>query len=176
RRAAASRSDFDPTPEDQAAIAPLVQLLDGLPLAIELAAARVRTLSPRGLLARRNERFRVLASSGGRLDRQSTLRAAFDWSWDLLAPAERVALAQCSVFEGGFTLEAAEEVLDFSSIDDPPWLPDVVQALVDKSLVRPCRNERFDLLVSVQAYAMEHLQTEGRYSGSGVEALEAARR
>ena len=176
RRAAASRSDFDPTPEDQAAIAPLVQLLDGLPLAIELAAARVRTLSPRGLLARMNERFRVLASSGGRLDRQSTLRAAFDWSWDLLAPAERVALAQCSVFEGGFTLEAAEAVLDFSSIDDPPWLLDVVQSLVDKSLVRPCGNERFDLLVSVQAYAMEHLQTEGRYCGSGVEALEAARR
>jgi predicted ATPase/DNA-binding winged helix-turn-helix (wHTH) protein len=176
RRAAASRSDFSPTPEDQAAIAPLVRLLDGLPLAIELAAARVRTLAPRGLLARMNERFRVLASSGGRRDRQSTLRAAFDWSWDLLVPAERVALAQCSVFEGGFTLEAAEAVLDFSSIDDPPWPVDVVQSLVDKSLVRPCGNERFDLLVSVQAYAMEHLQTEGRYPGSGAGALEAAQR
>ncbi len=117
RRAASCCKDFDPTPEDQAAIAPLVRLLDGLPLAIELAAARVRTLAPRGLLARMNERFRVLASSGGRRDRQSTLRAAFDWSWDLLAPAERLALAQCSVFEGGFTLEAAEAVLDFSSID-----------------------------------------------------------
>ena len=176
RRAASCCNDFDPTPEDQAAIAPLVRLLDGLPLAIELAAARVRTLAPRGLLARMNERFRVLASSGGRRDRQSTLRAAFDWSWDLLAPAERLALAQCSVFEGGFTLEAAEAVLDFSSIDDPPWPVDVVQSLVDKSFVRPCGNERFDLLVSVQAYAMEHLQTEGRYRGSGAEALEAARR
>jgi len=176
RRAAASRSDFDPTPEDQAAIAPLVRLLDGLPLAIELAAARVRTLTPRGLLARMNERFRLLASSGGRLDRQSTLRAAFDWSWDLLAPAEKLALAQCSVFEGGFTLEAAEAVLDFSSIDDPPWSVDVVQSLVDKSLLRPCGNERFDMLASVQAYAIEHLKTEGRYRGSGADALEAARR
>jgi len=176
RRATASRSDFDPTPEDQAAIAPLVRLLDGLPLAIELAAARVRTLTPKGLLARMNERFRVLASSGGRLDRQSTLRAAFDWSWDLLSPAEKLALAQCSVFEGGFTLEAAEAVLDFTSIADAPWAVDLVQSLVDKSLVRPCGNERFDLLVSVQAYAAEHLQTEGRFAGSGPQASMAARR
>ena len=176
RRAAAASGDVEPAPEERAAIGPLVRLLDGLPLAIELAAARVRTLTPRALLARMSERFRLLASSGGRLDRQATLRAAFDWSWDLLAPADKLALAQCSVFEGGFTLEAAEAVIDFSPIPDPPWAVDVVQSLVDKSFVRPCGNGRFDLLVSVQAYAAEHLQTQGRHPGSGPGALLAAQK
>ena len=176
RRAAAARRDFDPAPEDRAAIAPLVKLLDGLPLAIELAAARVRTLAPRALLARMSERFRLLTSTGGRPDRQATLRAAFDWSWDLLGPADKLALAQCSVFEGGFTLEAAEAVVDLSSISDAPWVVDVVQSLVDKSFVRPCGDGRFDLLVSVQAYAAEHLQTEGRFPGSGPDALRASQR
>jgi len=174
RRAAAAKRDFEPGPEDEAAIAPLVKLLDGLPLAIELAAARVRMLPPKALLARMSERFKLLASGGGRLDRQSTLRAAFDWSWDLLTGAEKVALAQLSVFEGGFTLAAAEAVLDLSALDDAPWTVDVLSSLVDKSFVRPLADERFDLLVSVQAYAAEHLQTEGRYPGSGVAALAAA--
>ena len=176
RRAAAAQRDFDPAPEDRAAIARLVQLLDGLPLAIELAAVRVRTLAPRALLARMSERFRLLASGSGRHDRQATLRATFDWSWDLLGPADKVALAQCSVFEGGFTLEAAEAVVDLSAILDAPWVVDVVQSLVDKSFVRLCGEGRFDLLVSVQAYAGEHLQTEGRYPGSGPAALLAAQR
>lgn len=174
RRAAAAKRDFDPGPEDEAAIAPLVKLLDGLPLAIELAAARVRMLPPKALLARMSERFKLLASGGGRLDRQSTLRAAFDWSWDLLTVAEKVALAQLSVFEGGFTLAAAEAVLDLSALDDAPWTVDVLSSLVDKSFVRPLADERFDLLVSVQAYAAEHLQTDGRYPGSGAAALAAA--
>ena len=174
RRAAAARRDFKPTAEDEAAIAPLVKLLDGLPLAIELAAARVRTLAPRALLARMSERFKLLASSGGRHDRQATLRATFDWSWDLLPAADKAALAQLSVFEGGFTLEAAEAVIDLAALPDAPWTVDVVQSLVDKSFVRPLGDERFDLLVSVQAYAAEHLHTEGRYAGSGPVALAAA--
>lgn len=174
RRAAAAKRDFEPGPEDEAAIAPLVKLLDGLPLAIELAAARVRLLPPKALLARMSERFKLLASGGGRLDRQATLRAAFDWSWDLLSAAEKVALAQLSVFEGGFTLAAAEAVLDLSAQGDAPWTMDVISSLVDKSFVRPLADERFDLLVSVQAYAAEHLQTDGRYAGSGAAALTAA--
>lgn len=133
RRAEAARRDFKPGPEDAEAIATLVGLLDGLPLAIELAAARTRTLAPRALLARMSERFKLLASSGGRLDRQATLRATFDWSWGLLPTAEKAALAQLSVFEGGFTLEAAEAVIDFSALEDPPWTLDVLQALVDKA-------------------------------------------
>lgn len=174
QRAEAANPDFQPNAEDQAAVAPLVALLDGLPLAIELAAARVRVMPPRMLLARMSERFKLLSSKGGRLDRQSTLRAAFDWSWDLLPPPKKAALAQLSVFEGGFTLEAAEAVIDLSTWDDPPWTVDVVQALVDKSFVRSRGDGRFDLLVSVQAYAAEHLKTEGRYAGSGPQALASA--
>jgi predicted ATPase/class 3 adenylate cyclase/tetratricopeptide (TPR) repeat protein len=175
QRAQAAKPDFQPHADDQAAIAPLVSLLDGLPLAIELAAARVRVMPPRMLLARMSERFKLLASKGGRLERQSTLRAAFDWSWELLTPPEKAALAQLSVFEGGFTLEAAEGVLDLSDCDDAPWTVDLVHSLVDKSFVRPRGDDRFDLLVSVQAYAADHLQTEGHYAGSGPKALASAR-
>jgi predicted ATPase/class 3 adenylate cyclase/tetratricopeptide (TPR) repeat protein len=174
QRAQAAKPDFQLNAEDQAAIAPLVALLDGLPLAIELAAARVRVMPPRMLLARMSERFKLLASKGGRLDRQSTLRAAFDWSWELLTPPEKATLAQLSVFEGGFTLEAAEGVLDLSGCDDAPWTVDVVQSLVDKSFVRSRSEDRFDLLVSVQVYAAEHLQTEGHYPCSGPQALASA--
>jgi len=174
RRAAAARRDFEPGPDDQAAIAALVKLLDGLPLAIELAAARARALTPRALLARMSERFKLLISSGGRHDRQATLRATFDWSWDLLNPAEKTALAQLSVFEGGFTMEAAEGVIDLDALPDAPWALDVIHSLVDKSFVRRVGEERFDLLVSVQAYADEHLRGEGRYPGSGAAALASA--
>ena len=176
RRAEASNAEFRPGPEDEAAICSLVELLDGLPLAIELAAARARVMSPRMLLQRIDERFKLLAVKGNRLDRQSTLRAAFDWSWDLLSLPERAALAQLSVFEGGFTLEAAEAVLDLSAFDDAPWSVDVVQSLVDKSFVQPRGVDRFGLLISVQLYAADHLQTDGRYSGSGALALAAAQR
>ena len=174
QRAQAAKPDFQPNVEDQAVIAPLVALLDGLPLAIELAAARVRVMPPRMLLARMSERFKLLASKGGRLDRQLTLRATFDWSWDLLTPPENAALAQLSVFDGGFTLEAAEGVLDLSDCGDSPWTVDVVQSLVDKSFVRTRGDDRFDLLVSVQVYAAEHLQTEGHYPGSGPQGLASA--
>jgi predicted ATPase len=105
RRAEAAKPGFQPNPEDQSAIGPLVQLLDGLPLAIELAAARVRVIPPRMLLLRMSERFKLLSSTGGRLDRQATLRAVFDWSWDLLSLPEKAALAQLSVFEGGFAAQ-----------------------------------------------------------------------
>ena len=174
RRAEATGCYPQPSADGDAAIAQLVKLLDGLPLAIELAAARVRVMPPRMLLARMGERFKLLSSSGGRQDRQATLRAAFDWSWDLLSTSDKAALAQLSVFEGGFTLEAAEAVLDLSTFDDAAWPADAVSSLIDKSFVRPVSNERFDLLVSVQEYAAEHLRTEGRFTGSGPLALQAA--
>jgi predicted ATPase/class 3 adenylate cyclase len=174
RRAEAAKPGFAPSAEDSAAIAPLVRLLDGLPLAIELAAARVRVMPPRTLLARMTERFKLLSTAGGRVDRQATLRAVFDWSWDLLSLAEKAALAQLSVFEGGFTLEAVEAVLDLSAYVDAPWPVDALQSLVQKSLVRPVTDERFDLLVSVQEYAAEHLRTDQRYEGSGAVARVAA--
>ena len=143
--------------DDEDALAKLVDMLDGLPLAIELAAARIGVMSPRAMLGRMSERFKLLASSRGRTDRQAALRATFDWSWDLLTPAERSALAQLSVFEGGFTLDAAEAVVDVAALDDAPWPADLVQSLLHKSLVRQAGDDRFDLLVSVREYAAEQL-------------------
>jgi predicted ATPase/class 3 adenylate cyclase/Flp pilus assembly protein TadD len=175
QRAAAAQHGFMPAGADRQAIPALVELLDGLPLAIELAAARVRMMSPSELLARMHERFRLLVATGGRRDRQATLRAAFDWSWDLLSEAEKSALAQLSVFEGGFTLPTAERVLALSgSGSGQAWAIDVLQSLVDKSLVQRKEGERLDLLVSVQEYAAEHLRTPGRFTGSGAQALQQA--
>jgi tetratricopeptide (TPR) repeat protein len=114
------------------------------------------------------ERFKLLASRGGRRDRQATLRATLDWSWDLLAPAEQSALAQLSVFEGGFTLAAAEAVVDLGDFADAPWAGDVVQTLLEKSLVRRLDGQRFDLLRSVHDYAGERLAGSG--SGASVPA------
>jgi predicted ATPase/DNA-binding winged helix-turn-helix (wHTH) protein len=168
RRASAVKRGFVPSPEDLSAIDSLTVLLDGLPLALELAAARVNVLAPARILERMDDRFRVLSAPGARRGRQATLRATLDWSWDLLSPDERAALCQLSVFEGGFTLDAAEEVLEL----EESWPVDTVQGLVHKSLVVPAPAERFTLLVSVQAYAREHLspaqaqaaeQRHGRY-------------
>ena len=90
----------------------------------------------------------------------------FDWSWDLLSLPEKAALAQLSVFEGGFTLESVEAVLDLSAYENAPWPMDALQSLVHKSLVRQVSDDRFDLLVSVQEYASEHLRTAARYAGA----------
>ncbi len=174
KRALSAKYDFAPNKEDQAAIPQLVKLLDGLPLAVELAAARARVMSPRMLLSRMDQRFKLLTVSGGRHDRQATLRTTFDWSWDLLSTAEKAALAQLSVFDGGFTIESAEAVLDLSGDDEAHWVVDVLQSLVDKSFVRAASDARFDLLASVQDYAAEHLRTPGRFAGSGPEAVALA--
>ena len=176
QRASAARSDFKPTADDERAIDPLVRLLDGLPLAIELAAARVRIMPPRTLLARMRERFELLTSRGGRLSRQATLRGAFDWSWDLLTTPEKAALAQLSVFEGGLTLESTEAVLDVSDQEAAPAPLELLQSLVDKSFVRQVSDQRFDLLWSVKEYAAEHLRIAGRYPGSGADAVRTTER
>jgi predicted ATPase/serine/threonine protein kinase len=152
------------------AIAELVDMLDRLPLAIELAAARSRVLKPDKLLSRMGQRFRLL-SAPGRRDRQATLRATLDWSWDLLQDWERAALAQLSVFEGGFSLEAAEDLLELS--DSDIWPLDAVQSLVDRSLVRVVSDDRFDLLMSIREYASEKLHAEGAFAHSGPDAVQA---
>ena len=174
KRASAHIANSTQSAQDEAATTELVRLLDGLPLAIELAAARVRVMPPKTLLARMSERFRLLASHGGRRDRQATLRGAFDWSWELLGAPEKVAFSQLSVFAGGFTLEAAEAVLDLPASEPAPWSIDVVHSLVDKSLVRQLGNDRFDLLESVREYAAEHLRTDARFPGSGPTAQRSA--
>ncbi|MEQ1507291.1 MAG: winged helix-turn-helix domain-containing protein, partial [Myxococcota bacterium] len=139
--------------EERPAVAALVALLDGLPLAIELAAARTGMLSPRGLLERMSDRFRVLTATGPRIDRHATLTATLDWSWHLLAEEERDALAQLSVFDGGFTPGAAEAVVELRGM----WALDAVQALVDRSWVRRIAADRLDLLVSIRDYAAARL-------------------
>lgn len=135
-RAAAQRGRFVVDDGNRATVLSLVRLLDGLPLAIELAAARVGVLSPSQIVERLRDRFALLGGARGVPARQATLRAAIDWSWQLLSPAEQAALAQCAVFEGAFTMERAEAVLDLSPWPDAPPALDVVQALVDKSLLR----------------------------------------
>jgi predicted ATPase/class 3 adenylate cyclase len=165
KRAQAASPGFKPGAGDDAAIRRLAELLDALPLAIELAAARVNVMQPAALLARLSNRFALLASTARGRGRQATLRGVFDWSWELLEAPERAALAQLSVFESGFDLAAAEAVLQLG--DDGPMVMDVLQSLVQKSFVRSIAPERFDLLVSVKEYAAQHLATAGRFPGSG---------
>ncbi|MGW8849974.1 AfsR/SARP family transcriptional regulator [Streptomyces xiamenensis] len=132
-RGAAVRRDL---PADEPAVAEICRRLDGLPLAIELAAARLRTLTPRQIAARLDDRFRLL-TSGWRtvLPRQQTLRAVVDWSWDLLEEPERTVLRRLSVFAGGWTLAAAEAVCADGRTVTSGQVLDLLGSLVDKSIV-----------------------------------------
>ena len=170
-RARAVRREFLPDAASRSVIAEIVKLLDGLPLAIELAAARIAVLSPPQLLERLRDRFKLLAGRRG-VSRQSTLRAAIDWSWQLLTSSEQAALMQCSVFEGGFTLAAAEAVIDLAAWPDASPIVDVMQALVDKSLLRrwvpddaPTRHAieepYFGMYISIHEYAVEKCRAGG---------------
>ncbi|MCX5178457.1 AfsR/SARP family transcriptional regulator [Streptomyces virginiae] len=134
-RGASARPGFSPT-DDPAAVAEICARLDGLPLAIELAAARLRLLTPRQIADRLDDRFRLL-TGGARtvLPRQQTLRAVVDWSWELLDEAERTALRRLSVFAGGCDLAAAEAVCADPSDPASYDAADVLGSLVDKSLV-----------------------------------------
>lgn len=156
-RRAESSGRRRPTPDDAAVTSSLVELLDRLPLAIELAAARAASVPLRTLLRRMNERFDLLVSKGNRRTRQATLRAAFDWSWELLSPAEKAAFAQLSVVEGSCTLDAAEAIVDVGGASPPASSIDVLESLVHKSLVRQRPDDRYDMLTSVRAYAAEKL-------------------
>ncbi len=177
QRAKASRRDFDLADGEAPRLDSLIGLLDGLPLAIELAAARVRIMSIDALADRMKERFSLLATNAGRTDRHATLRATLDWSWDLLSPAEKTALAQAAVFEGGFGMAAFERVVDLAAVPGAPEAIDVLQSLVDKSWVQQSSASRFGLLQSVQEYAAERLALDGGVPGSGAQAtLEAQRR
>lgn len=170
-RARAQRPEFAITDDNRAAVADIVRLLDGLPLAIELAAARVRVLSPAQILQRLGDRFVLLAGARGVAARQATLKAAIDWSWDLLTPWEQAALAQCAVFEGGFTLEAAEAVVQMDRWPEAPAVLDAIQSLVDKSLLRawlPKSSGRLDIaepyfgmFMSIHEYASHQLRACG---------------
>ncbi|MFD8015470.1 ATP-binding protein, partial [Streptomyces sp. NPDC059762] len=162
-RAGAVRPAFDRDHAREAdvadAVAEICRRLDGLPLAIELAAARLRLLTPRQIADRLDDRFRLL-TSGARtlLPRQQTLRAVVDWSWELLDPAERTLLRRVSVFTGGWDLPAAEAV-DTPAPEDGADTLTTLGALVDKSLVVATPTDdgtmRYRLLETIHEYAAE---------------------
>lgn len=155
-RARASRAEFSITAENAGAVAGICRALDGLPLAIELAATRTSVLPPAILLERLAERLAPLAAVGqSRVDRHRTLYAAIDWSYELLTPLERRLLARLGIFAGSFTLDAAEKVCGFE-LDTSKGL----SSLVDASLVRvegPEAELRFTLPATTRTYARERL-------------------
>lgn len=165
-RAREVRPVLERTPENTPTVRKIVGQLDHLPLAVELAAARSRALSPEKLLDRLSDRFRLLQfPRGDAVARQATLRGAIQWSWHLLRPWEQLALAQASAFRGGFTLESAEAILDLEAFDTAPWPMDVVEALVDQSLLRLVEprpgHARYRLLESIRIFAEEKLRELG---------------
>src|SRR5581483_7234116 len=169
-RAQAQRPDLPLNVDGTEAVKQIVQLVDGLPLAIELAAARVRVMSLPQMAERMRDRLRMLVGARGS-DRQGTMKAAIDWSWNLLTPWEQSALAMCSVFEGDFTLLAAEAVVDLSQWPNAPPVADVIESLIDKSVLRISMRDvgggsevdepHFAMYLSVNEYAAERLDALG---------------
>ena len=163
-RARAVKPDFNLNAENAAAIAAICAHLDGLPLAIELAAARLRLLTPQQILERLDRRLALL--SGGAADlpeRQRTLRGAIDWSYELLDEPERRLFERLSIFAGGWTLQAAEDVCRPTSelgVD----LLDGLSSLADKSLLRAEKDEaepRFVMLQVIREFAYDKLEARG---------------
>ncbi|GAB2994569.1 BTAD domain-containing putative transcriptional regulator [Saccharothrix stipae] len=165
-RAAAAAPGFALTPDNAPVVEAICRRLDGLPLALELAATRVRGLGVTALLDRLDDRFRLLAT--GHRDapaRQRTLRAMIDWSWDLLGDAERVVLRRLAVHVDGCALDAAEAVCAGGAVAADEVL-DVVTRLVDRSLVVAPEHggePRFRLLESVADYGRERLREAGEF-------------
>ena len=161
-RAVAAQPKFQISEANAMAVAEICQRLDGIPLALELAAARVRALSAEQIATRLSDRFRLL-TGGDRTarPRQQTLRALIDWSYDLLTEQERVLFRRLAVFAGGFTLEAAEVVGAGSDVDESQALS-LLTNLVEKSLVvLDAESGRYRLLETVRQYAQERLAGSG---------------
>jgi predicted ATPase/class 3 adenylate cyclase len=162
-RAKAVKPDFEVTNDNASAVAEICVHLDGLPLAIELAAARTKLLPPQALLSRLGNRLKLLKGGATNLPaRQQTLRATIDWSYELLDEDEKPLFGRLSVFAGGSTLEAIEEICDPQGELD---MLEVVGSLLEKSLLR--RDEgaggesRFVMLETIQEYAHEKLEESG---------------
>jgi predicted ATPase len=163
-RALLVQPSFAVTNANAPAVAEVCHCLDGIPLAIELAAARVKLLSPEQIMGRLEDRFRLL-TGGSRtaLPRQQTLRAAIDWSYDLLSEGERVLLRRLSVFAGGWSLEAAEAVCGGEGIAAAEVL-DLLTQLADKSLLLVDEGEgaaRYRLLETIRRYGAEKRASAG---------------
>jgi len=165
-RAQAVKPDFELTEENADAVCAICTRLDGIPLAIELAAARVKLLPPQALLGRLERRLDLLV--GGAADvpeRQRTLRNAIDWSYDLLEPIEQQILARIGVFVGGCSLEGAEAVTGAVLGLDVGRVFDALAQLVDKGLVRQTESAdgepRFSMLETIREYALDRLEERG---------------
>ena len=165
QRAVAVKPDFEVNRENASAVTEICSRLDGLPLAIELAAARVKVLSPSSMRTRLAARLQLL--TGGARDlprRQQTLRAAMDWSYDLLSAAEQKLFRRLSVFVGGCNLEGVEAVCDTKRDLDLDLL-DGMASMVDKSLVQQIEQgkgeSRFVMLETIREYALEKLEASG---------------
>ncbi len=159
-RARAVRTDFSLNTHNLDSIAALCNRLDGLPLAIELVAARIRILTPQALLTQMDEKFLLHSESIRTLpERQKTLHNAIRWSYDLLSVLEQRLFAALSVFKGGFTLEAAEAL--FPTESKTLFVADLLGQLVDKSLVQLASDgesqPRFNMLVTIHQFASERL-------------------
>jgi predicted ATPase/DNA-binding XRE family transcriptional regulator len=165
-RARAVHSDFSLNPDNIKTIAAICAHLDGLPLVIELIAARTRLMSPQALLDRLSAQF-VLTADGMRAasERQKTLHNAIEWSYNLLSPEEQKLFAYLSVFSSGFTLDAVEAMFSQKVTEKP--LPNLVSLLLDKSLLKLAPNPessseaRYTMLMTIQEYAREHLREMG---------------
>ena len=167
-RATAVQPTFTLTPQNAGGVAAVCRRLDGIPLAIELAAARLRALSVGQIAARLDDRFGLL-TGGSRtaLPRHQTLRGTLDWSYDLLSPKERALLRRLSVFAGGWTLEAAEVVCTGEGVEAQDIL-DLLAQLVFKSLVLMDAQEgdvRYRLLETVREYSRDRLDESGEAAG-----------
>jgi predicted ATPase len=164
-RAAAVKPGFQVTGQNAAAVATVVRRLDGIALAVELAAARVPAMTPTELARRLERSFAVLAAGRrGAVARHQTLRATIDWSFQLLAGPEQALLARLAVFAGGATLEAAETVCGGEGID-PDAVFELLAALVARSLVvaeEHGPHTRYRLLETIRQYAQEHLEAAGQ--------------
>jgi predicted ATPase/class 3 adenylate cyclase len=166
-RALAAQPSFEITASNAGAVADVCRRLDGIPLALELAAARTRALSVEAIAARLDDRFRLLVSGDQTvLPRQRTLRALIDWSHDLLPEQERLLFRRLAVFAGGFALEAAEQVGGGDGLDAADVL-DLLAHLVEKSLViLEFSGQRYRMLDTVRHYAQERLDESPDKAGA----------
>jgi predicted ATPase len=163
QQARAVRPSFKITEDNRAAVVDICRRLDGLPLAIEIAAARVKMLEPEMLSKRLDQSLNLLVGGAKDLpDRQQTLRQTIDWSYELLEPVEQFIFIRLGVFAGGFTLDAAEEIC--RSIDEIDVFSGI-EGLVNNSLLRQVRSitdmPRFDMLQTIREYAQEKAQEAG---------------
>jgi predicted ATPase len=156
-RAQQSRPSFQLDESNERSVARICSTLQGIPLAIELAAAHILVYSPEQIAEKLNIKF-LQSSKRDRHDRQKTLQGSIDWSYQLLKPWEQKAFLQICLFRGGFFLEAAEDIVDLSEFTDAPIIPDAIRSLCEKSLLNIHETRhglRFDMYVAIQDYGQD---------------------